>query len=47
MNGDIQNPPAPKALDYYPITIEKGIIKVDVGTKIQRDRFSIEQIVYV
>ena len=47
MNGDVQNPPAPKALDYYPIIIEKGIIKVDVGTKLERDRFSKKQIVYV
>jgi cytochrome b6-f complex iron-sulfur subunit len=47
MNGDVQNPPAPKALDYYPIIIEKGNIKVDVGTRVQRDRFSKEQIVYV
>lgn len=47
MNGDVQNPPAPKALDYYPIIIEGGIIKVDVGTIIERDRFSQEQIVYV
>jgi len=47
MNGDVQNPPAPKALDYYPIIIEKGIIKVDVGTKVERNRFSKDQIVYV
>ena len=47
MNGDVQNPPAPKALDYYPIVIEKGIIKVDVGMKLERNRFSKEQIVYV
>lgn len=47
MNGDVQNAPAPKALDYYPIIIEKGTIKVDVGTKMERDRFSKEQIVYV
>ena len=47
MSGDVQNPPAPKALDYYPIIIEKGIIKVDVGTKLERNRFSKDQIVYV
>jgi cytochrome b6-f complex iron-sulfur subunit len=47
MNGDVQNPPAPKALDYYPILVEKGVIKVDVGTKLERNRFSKEQIVYV
>jgi len=46
MNGDVQNPPAPRALDYYPIIIEKGVVKVDVGTKVERDRFSKEQIVY-
>ena len=47
MNGDVQNPPAPKALDYYPVIIDKGIIKVDVGTKLERERYSKEQIVYV
>ena len=46
MNGDVQNPPAPKALDYYPVIIENGIIKVDVGTKLQRERYSKDQIVY-
>ena len=46
MNGDVQNPPAPKALDYYPVIIEDGIIKVDVGTKLQRERYSKDQIVY-
>jgi cytochrome b6-f complex iron-sulfur subunit len=46
MNGDVQNPPAPNALDYYPIIIENGIIKVDVGTKLQRERYSKDQIVY-
>lgn len=46
MNGDVENPPAPKALDYYPIIIEDGIIKVDVGTKLQRERYSKDQIVY-
>ena len=46
MNGDVQNPPAPKALDYYPVIIEDGIIKVDIGTKLQRERYSKDQIVY-
>jgi len=47
MNGDVQNPPAPKALDYYPVIIENGLVKVDVGTKLQRERYSQDQIVYV
>ncbi len=47
MNGNVQNPPAPKALDYYPVIIENGLIKVDVGTKVERERYSKDQIVYV
>ncbi len=47
INGDVQNPPAPKALDYYPVIIENGLIKVDVGTKVERERYSKDQIVYV
>lgn len=47
MNGDVQNPPAPKALDYYPVIIENGLVKVDVGTKVERERYSKDQIVYV
>jgi cytochrome b6-f complex iron-sulfur subunit len=46
MNGDVKNPPAPKALDYYPVIIENGMIKVDVGTKLQRERYNKDQIVY-
>ena len=46
MNGDVLNPPAPKALDYYPVIIENGMIKVDVGTKLQRERYRKDQIVY-
>lgn len=46
INGDVQNPPAPKALDYYPVIIENGIIKVDIGTKLQRERYRKDQIVY-
>ena len=46
MNGNVQNPPAPKALDYYPVIIENGMIKVDVGTRLQRERYSKDQIVY-
>lgn len=47
INGDVLNPPAPKALDYYPVIIENGIVKVDVGTRIERDRFNNDQLTYV
>lgn len=47
IDGDVLNPPAPKALDYFPVKIENGIVKVDVGTKLTRNRFNKSQAVYV
>ncbi len=47
INGEVQNPPAPNALDYFPVLIENGIVKVDVGTKLQRSRFEKSQVTYV
>ena len=47
INGNIQNPPAPSALDYFPIVIQNGKVMVDIGTKLSRDRFSKEQAAYV
>jgi Rieske Fe-S protein len=46
INGEVQNPPAPSALDHFPILIENGIVKVDIGTKLARTRFDKSQITY-
>ena len=46
INGSVENPPAPSALDYFPIKIESGIVKVDIGTRIQRNRFNDSQVEY-
>jgi len=46
INGEVQNPPAPSALDHFPILIENGIVKVDIGTKLSRTRFDKSQITY-
>ncbi len=46
INGEVQNPPAPSALDHFPVIIENGIVKVDIGTKIVRTRFDKSQITY-
>jgi len=46
INGEVENPPAPSALDYFPIKIENGIVKVDIGTKLKRNRFNKSQIEY-
>jgi cytochrome b6-f complex iron-sulfur subunit len=47
INGNVQNPPAPSALDYFPVIIQNGKIMVDIGTKLNRNRFSKEQAAYV
>ncbi|MCB0020276.1 MAG: Rieske (2Fe-2S) protein [Anaerolineales bacterium] len=44
--GDVLNPPAPRALDLFPVIIEDGVVKVDTGTIIQRDKFEPSQVVY-
>jgi cytochrome b6-f complex iron-sulfur subunit len=44
--GDVLNPPAPRALDLFPVMIEAGVVKVDTGTAIRRDRFDPAQVVY-
>lgn len=45
-NGDVQNPPAPRALDLFAIIIEEGQVLVDTGSITQRDDFSTDQLTY-
>ncbi|MBE0571717.1 MAG: Rieske (2Fe-2S) protein [Ignavibacteriaceae bacterium] len=47
INGNVQNPPAPSALDYFPVIIQSGRVMVDIGTKLSRNRFSKDQVTYV
>ena len=47
MRGDVRSPPAPRALDLFPITIEGGIVKVNTGRLIQRERFEAGQVAYL
>lgn len=44
--GEVLNPPAPRPLDLFPVIIEAGLVKVDTGTVIRRDRFDLSQVVY-
>lgn len=46
ISGEVLNPPASRALDYYPVLIENGVVKVDIGTLKERDSFRKEQLVY-
>lgn len=46
VDGEVLNPPAPRPLDLFAITIEDGMIKVDTGRLIERDRYDPSQVVY-
>jgi len=46
IRGEVVGPPAPRALDIYPVLIENNIIKVDTGKKIKRTQFRTEQVTY-
>jgi cytochrome b6-f complex iron-sulfur subunit len=47
ITGEVLNPPAARALDYYPVLIENGIVKVDIGTLKERNVFKTDQLVYI
>jgi Rieske Fe-S protein len=46
ITGEVMNPPAARALDYYPVLIENGTVKVDIGTLKERNGFRKDQLVY-
>lgn len=45
--GTVENPPAPRALDTFLVTISDGAVLVDTAEPQQRDRFTPDQLVYV
>jgi cytochrome b6-f complex iron-sulfur subunit len=45
--GDVLSPPAPRALDLFPVVIEGGIVKVDTRRRIERSRFEPGQVTYL
>jgi len=46
ISGEVLNPPAARALDFYPALIENGIVKVDIGTLKERKTFRKDQLIY-
>lgn len=46
ITGKVISPPAPRALDLYPVTIENDIVKVDTSRTIKRSEFKTDQVVY-
>ena len=46
ITGNVVVPPAPRALDLYPVFIENSIVKVDTGKPEKRRRFEESQVKY-
>ncbi len=46
INGEVLNPPAARALNYYPCMIENGIVIVDINTLKERNTFRKDQLAY-
>jgi cytochrome b6-f complex iron-sulfur subunit len=46
ISGEVLNPPAARALDYYPVLIENGVVKVDIGTLKERNSFRKDQLTF-
>ena len=44
--GVVLNSPAPRPLDYYPVLLEAGKVKVDVSQKAKRRKFETSQVTY-
>jgi cytochrome b6-f complex iron-sulfur subunit len=47
ITGAVINPPAPRPLDIYPISIENNVVKVDTTKPLKRSAFRAEQVAYI
>lgn len=43
VRGVVMTPPALRPLDYFPIKIENGLIRVDISRPLRRDEFTVSQ----
>jgi cytochrome b6-f complex iron-sulfur subunit len=46
LTGEVLNPPAARPLDYYPVVIENGTVKVDISSLRERNSFRKDQLTY-
>jgi cytochrome b6-f complex iron-sulfur subunit len=46
LHGDVENPPAPRALDTFPVQIADGQVIVDTSDGQSRDTFTHEQLTF-
>ena len=47
ITGEVINPPAPRALDLYALSIENDVLKVDTSKPLKRSAFDSGQVLYV
>jgi cytochrome b6-f complex iron-sulfur subunit len=47
LRGEVLTPPAPRALDLFPVVIEAGLVKVDTSRRVERSRFEPGQVTYL
>jgi cytochrome b6-f complex iron-sulfur subunit len=45
-SGNVINSPAPRALDFYPVIIEAGKVRIDLDKKMKRKKFDKSQVTY-
>ena len=46
MTGEVENPPAPRPLDLFPVIIEDGLVKVNTSQPLSRQQFDQVQVIY-
>lgn len=46
INGDVIEPPAPRAMDLFEVSIENDVVRVDTGKRTRRTAFAPEQATY-
>lgn len=46
IRGEVINPPAPRALDLHPVTIENKVVRVDTSRLFKRSAFADDQVTY-
>ena len=46
MPGAVKNPPAPRPLDLFTVSVQDGNVLVDTGSPLQRQSFETAQVVY-
>jgi len=44
IRGEVRQPPAPRALDLFPVSIENNVVRIDTGRSMRRETFEDGQV---